>query len=384
MKKIALLGSTGSIGTQSLDVVRNHPDLFTVTAMSCGRNIQLFRQQLKEFRPQLACVSDAAECTMLAEEFPAIEFFSGIEGISVCAANSGADIVINALSGMMGIRPTYDAICAGKDIAFANKETLVAGGSLIMDAVRSHKIHFLPVDSEHSAIFQCLQGAAGNPVKKIILTASGGPFRGYNKEQMASVTKAQALNHPRWKMGPKITIDSATMMNKGLEVIEASWLFSMPASKIQVVVHPQSVLHSAIEFEDGAIIGQMGCPDMRVPIAYALSWPKRLDRVAESLDLFQLRSMTFEPADLHAFTCLALAYQAIDAGGSYTAVLNAANEEAVAAFLKDEITFGQISQLVEQALSAHDGASIHCVDDIFEIEKKTRAGVKQSLSSMMK
>ena len=383
MKKIALLGSTGSIGTQSLEVVRNHPEEFTVSAMTCGRNISLFRDQLREFRPEMAAVSQETDCRMLSAEFPSIAFYYGVDGISVCAAESSADIVINALSGMMGIRPTYDAICAGKNIAFANKETLVAGGSLIMDAVRRHQIDFLPVDSEHSAIFQALQGAAGNPLKTILLTASGGPFRGFTAEQMLHVTKAQALNHPRWKMGQKITVDSATMMNKGLEVIEASWLFSVPASMIRVIVHPQSVLHSAIEFEDGAVIAQMGCPDMKVPIAYALSWPKRLSHVAESLDLFELGSMTFEKPDLNAFRCLALAYKAIEAGGSYTAVLNAANEEAVAAFLSDRIRFSQIADLVEYALDRHDGMPICSVEDIFETERRARSCVKQKLASVL-
>ena len=373
MKKIAILGSTGSIGTQSLEVVRRHPDEYSIAALTCGKNIDLFRKQLAEFKPAMAATASDVDCRTLAKEFPGILFTNGINGITDCAVNSGADVVINSLLGMMGIRPTYEAILAGKNIAFANKETLVAGGSLIMDAVRRTGVDFLPVDSEHSAIFQSLQGSAGNRIKKIILTASGGPFRGYTREQMLAVTKAQALNHPRWKMGAKITIDSATMMNKGLEVIEASWLFDVPPKDIQVVVHPESALHSAVEFEDGAIIGQMGCPDMKVPIAYALSWPKRLPHVSESLDLFTLGTMHFEKPDLEAFTCLKLAYAAIDAGASYPIVLNAANEEAVAAFLSDRISFGQISDVVDRALQRHKAVRISSVDDILEVERETRA-----------
>ena len=375
MKRIAVLGSTGSIGTQSLEVIRRHPERFSVTALTCGRNIDLFRQQLTEFRPAYAAVASETDSRALATEFPGTEFTFGIQGITDCAASSGADVVINSLLGMMGIRPTYEAILAGKSIAFANKETLVAGGSLIMDAVKKTGVDFLPVDSEHSAIFQSLQGAAGNRIKKIILTASGGPFRGYTRQQMLAVTKAQALNHPRWKMGAKITIDSATMMNKGLEVIEASWLFDVAPKDIQVVVHPESALHSAVEFEDGAIIGQMGCPDMKVPIAYALSWPDRLDHVSESLDLFALGTMHFEKPDLEAFTCLRLAYDAIAAGASYPIVLNAANEEAVAAFLADRITFGQIADVVDYALQRHKPVEITCVDDILEVERETRQSI---------
>lgn len=376
MKKIAVLGSTGSIGTQSLEVVRTHPDRFCVTALTCGRNIELFRKQLAEFKPLYAAVASEEDCIALSAEFPETEFTFGINGITSCAVNSGADVVINSLLGMMGILPTYEAIMAGKDIAFANKETLVAGGSLIMDAVARTGVNFLPVDSEHSAIFQSLQGNEGNRIKKILLTASGGPFRGYTRQQMLSVTKEQALNHPRWKMGAKITIDSATMMNKGLEVIEASWLFGVDPKDIQVLVHPQSALHSAVEFEDGAIIGQLGCPDMKVPIAYALSWPERLDKISESLDLFALGSLTFEKPDLEAFTCLKLAYDAIAAGVSYPIVLNAANEEAVAAFLADRITFGQIADVVDSALQRHKPVEITSVDDILEVETQTRRTIQ--------
>jgi 1-deoxy-D-xylulose-5-phosphate reductoisomerase len=384
MKNLCILGSTGSIGRQSLDVVRAHRSEFSVSSLTCGRNTELFREQLKEFKPALAVCAEKEDAERLAAEFPGIRFLYGPEGILEAAVDPSAQLVVNSLLGMMGIRPTYEAVLAGKDIAFANKETLVAGGSLIMDAVKKTGVNFLPVDSEHSAIFQCLQGRADNRIRRIILTASGGPFRGFTKEQMRAVTKEQALKHPRWTMGAKITIDSATMMNKGLEIIEASWLFDVPASKIDVHVHPESILHSAVEFMDGSVLGQMGNPDMRVPIAYALSWPKRLelteDNVMEGaavrpLDLFSVGSLHFEKPDPEAFPCLAQAYRAIEAGKSYPIVLNAANEEAVAAFLADRIRFYQIGELVEKAMDSHKPADITCVDDILAVEREARASV---------
>ena len=381
MKHIAVLGSTGSIGRQSLDVVRAHRSSFSVSSLTCGKNIGVFREQLKEFKPALAVCAEKEDAERLAAEFPDIRFLYGPEGIIEAAVSSDAELVVNSLLGMMGIRPTYEAILAGKDIAFANKETLVAGGSLIMDAVKKTGVSFLPVDSEHSAIFQCLQGRADNRIRRILLTASGGPFRGYTKEQMQTVTREQALKHPRWSMGAKITVDSATMMNKGLEIIEASWLFGVPASRIDVHVHPESILHSAVEFMDGSVLGQMGNPDMRVPIAYALSWPERLelteDNIMEGgsvqpLDLFSIGSLHFEKPDLQAFQCLALAYRAIEQGKSYPIVLNAANEEAVAAFLTERIRFAQIGELVEKAMDAHKPVEIRCIGDIFEVEREAR------------
>ncbi|MCF0151330.1 MAG: 1-deoxy-D-xylulose-5-phosphate reductoisomerase, partial [Firmicutes bacterium] len=266
MKKITVLGSTGSIGTQTLDLIGRNPEEFTVACLTAGRNIDLFRSQLTRFNPRYAVVANSSDALQLSKEFPGIGFGYGMNGLVTAASMINSDMVVNGLLGMMGIRPTYEAIRAGRNIAFANKETLVAAGSLIMDAVKEKGVAFLPVDSEHSAIFQSLQGASGNPVRRILLTASGGPFRGYTAEQLQQVTLQQALKHPRWSMGAKITVDSATMMNKGLEIIEASWLFDLPAEKIQVLVHPESVLHSAVEFEDGSIIGQMGAADMRIPI----------------------------------------------------------------------------------------------------------------------
>ncbi len=382
MKKLAVLGSTGSIGTQTLDIVRTHPEDFSIVTLSCGHNIDLFRKQLTKFHPSFAVTAEQEDADRLAKEFPGIEFSWGMKGLCQAAALSENEMVVNSLLGMMGIAPTYEAICAGKDIAFANKETLVAGGDLIMNAVKKHSTVFLPVDSEHSAIFQALQGAAGNRVNKIILTASGGPFRGYSSEQLKNVTKAQALKHPNWSMGAKITIDSASMMNKGLEIIEACRLFDVPPENIEVVVHPESAVHSAIEFCDGSIIAQIGRADMRIPIAYALSYPRRLENVGESLDLFALGSMHFEKPDPQVFRCLGLAYQAIAAGGSYTAVLNAANEEAVSAFLQDKITFVQIADAVEFALEKHQPFQLSRMEDIFALESDVRGIVRDYIRGL--
>ena len=377
MKNLSILGSTGSIGTQTLDIVRKHSDEFKVIALTCGHNISLFREQLKEFSPKFAVCAEESDMKILSKEFPHIDFSYGLDGICTAASLEDVHMVVNSLLGMMGIKPTYNAILAGKDIAFANKETLVAGGEFIMKSVKEKGIAFLPVDSEHSAIFQCLQGAGNNRIKKILLTASGGPFRGYTKDQLQNVTKAQALKHPNWSMGAKITIDSATMMNKGLEIIEACRLFDVPAKDIEVVVHPESAIHSAIEFYDGSIIAQIGKADMRIPIAFALSYPQRLDNVADPLDFFELGTMHFEKPDPNVFKCLGLAMKAIELGGSYTIVLNAANEEAVAAFLKDRISFTQIGDAVEDALSKHSMTEIKEIDNIFEIEKEAREAVKE-------
>ena len=379
MKKIAVLGSTGSIGTQALDVIKQNPDKFSVTALSCGHNIKLFERQLEEFSPKTACVSDEKDALALSKKFPHMDIVYGKQGLKELASSCDAQMVVGALLGMMGIEPTLEAIRAGKDIAFANKETLVAGGELIMDAVKRYGVRFLPVDSEHSAIFQSLRASDGNQLRKIILTASGGPFRGYTAEMLAGVTKEQALKHPNWSMGAKITIDSATMMNKGLEVIEASWLFGVPAKDIEVVVHPQSAVHSAVEFADGSIIAQIGAPDMRLPIAYALSFPERLEDPGKKFSFFDIGSMSFERPDLSVFRCLALACRAIEQGGSYPIVLNAANEEAVAAFLADRISFTQIAECVEAALDSHSFTKITSLDDILAVEKTARISVQESI-----
>ena len=365
MKQLAILGSTGSIGRQSLDVVRAHRSEFSVSSLTCGRNIELFREQLKEFKPALAVCAQKEDAQKLSAEFPGTRFLYGPEGILEAAVSTDAQLVVNALLGMMGIRPTYEAVLAGKDIAFANKETLVAGGSLIMDAVKKTGVNFLPVDSEHSAIFQCLQGRADNRIRRILLTASGGPFRGFTKEQMRAVTKEQALKHPRWTMGAKITIDSATMMNKGFELIEAKWLFDTPAAKIHVVVHPESIIHSMVEFRDGSVIAQMGCPDMREPIQLALTYPERLYLNNKKLDFAALGSLSFQEPDLERFPCLGLAFDAIGRGGNVPAALNAANEAAVAAFLEDRIGFYDISGIVSDCIDGVDFVAEPSPEDIF-------------------
>ena len=382
MKKISVLGSTGSIGTQTLDIVRNHRDEYEIISLSCGHNISLFREQLSEFKPSFAVVAEEKDMVELSKNFPGIHFSYGIDGLCEAATISEADIVVNALLGMMGIKPTYEAVKIGKSIAFANKETLVSAGELIMNEVKKNNSVFLPVDSEHSAIFQSLQGNEENRIRKILLTASGGPFRGYTYEQLKNVTKAQALKHPNWSMGAKITIDSASMMNKGLEIIEACRLFDVPSSQIEVVVHPESAIHSAVEYEDGSIIAQLGIADMRIPIAYALSYPKRLDNVCKGLDLFALGTMHFERPNLDTFRCLRLAYDAIKEGGSYTTVLNAANEEAVHSFLNDEISFVQIAECVEFALEKHVKFEIKNIDDVFEIEKTARGAVRDYIKGV--
>ncbi|NCB41778.1 MAG: 1-deoxy-D-xylulose-5-phosphate reductoisomerase [Clostridia bacterium] len=379
MKKLSILGSTGSIGTQALEVIRTHRAQFNIKALTAGRNIQLFKQQLKEFAPEYAVVELQDDAMELSKSFPEIEFSYGMEGLCTAAAHTDSEMVLNGLLGMLGLRPTAEAISAGKDIAFANKETLVAGGELIMSAVAEKGVAFIPVDSEHSAIFQCMQK---NPVRKLILTASGGPFRGYTKEQLDDVTLEQALKHPNWAMGAKITIDSATMMNKGLEVIEAKWLFGVRPEDIDVIVHPESLLHSAVEFCDGSVIGQLGLPDMKIPIAYALSYPERMINVGQPLDLTLMGSMHFEKPDIKTFRCLALAYDAIKAGQSYAAVLNAANEEAVAAFLQYKIKFVEIPEIVERALDSHQSCKIKSIDDIFSIEKETRLFVSELIKGL--
>lgn len=372
MKNLAILGSTGSIGTQALDVVASNEDKFKVTAMSCGRNTALFREQLARFSPEIAVTAEEEDARKLAKEFPAIHFSWGMKGLIEAAAKSDSDMVLNALMGMMGLSPTYHAIKAGKDIALANKETLVAGGEVILKAVREYGVSLLPVDSEHSAIFQCIQGNAGNQLNRILLTASGGPFRGFTKEQLAGVTLEQALKHPKWVMGRKITIDSATLMNKGLEVIEAKWLFDIDAKDIQVHVHPQSIVHSMVEFKDHSVMAQLGVPDMRIPIGYAFSWPRRLENDIPGLNLFEVGSLTFEEADTNTFRCLAMAYEALEQGGSCPVVLNAANEVLVDRFLRGEISFLDIQEGVERALNAHQPVYDLSLEGILEIDGQTR------------
>lgn len=372
MKRIAILGSTGSIGTQALEIIRNNPDKYKAVALSCGRNTELLREQIREFEPEMVyCESDHS-------------LNENADSLIDIATMDDADIVLNSLMGMRGLEPTLAAIEAGKDIAFANKETLVVGGELVMDAVARKGVRLLPVDSEHSAIFQSLQGNEGNAIRRILLTASGGPFRGYSREQLEQVTLAQALKHPNWSMGSKITIDSASMMNKGLEIIEAKWLFDVPLDKIQVVVHPQSILHSAVEYEDGSVIGQMGNPDMKVPIAYAFSYPERTDLLtggtATSLDLFSLADgMTFYPADDKVFKTIALARKASETGGSCPVVLNGANEVLVDMFLHEKIRFIEIQDTLERILEEHVPKYNLDLEGVLEEDRKIRDYVRKLL-----
>ena len=378
-KKITILGSTGSIGTQTLEVIAANPDRFCVTALTCGRNTALLAKQIAAFCPQLAVTERREDALALAAQFPQVTFLHGREGL-IAAATADCDMVMNALMGMRGLEPTYHAILAGKDIALANKETLVAGGQLIMEAAAKSGVQLLPVDSEHSAIFQCMEGNRNRPIKKILLTASGGPFRGFSREQLAHVTLAQALRHPNWRMGAKITIDSATMMNKGLEVIEARWLFDVPADQIQVLVHPQSILHSAVEFADNSVIGQMGVPDMRIPISLALGYPERLANPDAPLDFFGAGScLTFAQPDMDTFRCLALAYDAIQTGGSCPLVLNAANEVLVDAFLHEAVRFTDIPQKLEQLLSRHTPTYHLDLEGILELDRQTRTKTRELL-----
>lgn len=373
MKKIAILGSTGSIGTQTLEVARTNQDI-EVTALAAGRNITLLEQQIREFRPKIAAVWDEEDAKTLrtAVKDLDVQVLSGMDGLIEVCTEPSAEIVVTAIVGMIGIRPTIAAMEAGKDIALANKETLVTAGHIIMPLAEQTGVKILPVDSEHSAIFQCLQGAQGNTPTRLILTASGGPFRTWKKEDIYNARPEQALKHPNWSMGRKITIDSASMMNKALEVIEARWLFDMPAEKIDVLIHPQSVIHSMVEYADGAVMAQLGTPDMRLPILYAMSWPERLPTGGRRLDFTQMNALTFEQPDNDRFPGLRLAYDALAAGGSMSAVLNGANEVAVDAFLHEKIPFGAIARLVEETMQAVPVIAHPTLEQVFECDRAAR------------
>lgn len=373
MKKIAILGSTGSIGTQALDIIEKNSDKFKATVLSCGSRTEKLSEQIDKFKPEVVVVATEAQAKEISSKHKDVEVLYGDDGLCQAASKGDHEMVLNSLMGIRGLAPTYSAICAGKDIALANKETLVAGGEVIMSAVEKHGVKMLPVDSEHSAIFQCLQGNNKSEVRKILLTASGGPFRGMTLEQLQGVTLEQALNHPNWDMGSKITIDSATMMNKGLEVIEAKWLFDVELDQIQVLVHPQSIVHSGVEYIDGSVITQMGVPDMRTPIALAFTYPNRIENSMENLDFFGAgANLTFEKPDLETFKCLKLAYDASKAGGSYPVVLNGANEVLVDRFLKKEIGFIEIQQTLEKILNEHKPQYNLSLDDILSIDKEIR------------
>ena len=352
MKKIAILGSTGSIGTQALEVVSEHSDLFEVYALTANNQVDLLINQARKYMPEVVVIANERKYPELKEalEDLPIKVWAGADAIAQMVQSEPIDMVLTAMVGYSGLRPTISAIKAGKAIALANKETLVVAGELIMKLAAEHKVPILPVDSEHSAIFQCLTGAYDNPIEKILLTASGGPFRQKTLEELATVTKAQALRHPNWTMGAKITIDSASMMNKGFEMIEAKWLFDVTPDQVQVVVHPQSVIHSMVQFEDGAVIAQLGIPDMKLPIAYAFSFPTRMRSMAPRLDFNQYSTLTFEEPDMERFRNLAFAFEAARQGGNIPCILNAANEVVVAAFLQDRIGFLQMSDVIEQTM----------------------------------
>ena len=371
MKKISILGSTGSIGTQTLEVVSEHGDI-EVTALACGGNIKLLEEQMRKFRPKLVAVwteEKAKELRIKTADLD-IPVMSGMDGLIAVATEEHAEMVVTAIVGMLGVRPTIAAIEARKNIALANKETLVTAGHLIIPLAKEYGVQILPVDSEHSAIFQSLQGNEHNAIHKILLTASGGPFRGRSREELEQIQVEDALKHPNWSMGRKVTIDSSTLVNKGLEVMEAKWLFGVELDQIEVVVHPQSVVHSAVEYEDGAVIAQLGTPDMRLPIQYALYYPNRRFLSGKRLDLFALHELTFEKPDTDTFRGLVLAFEAMRRGGNIPTVFNAANEKAVALFLDRKISYLQITEIIEEAM-------VHCnfiahpdVDEILETEQE--------------
>lgn len=372
MKRIAILGSTGSIGTQTLDVVRANGDI-EVVGIAAGRNIDALESQIREFSPKICGVWDEEKAKELAVRVAdtGTKIVSGMEGLLEIAVMEGYEILVTAVVGMIGIRPTMAAIEAGKDIALANKETLVTAGHLIIPLVKEKKVRLLPVDSEHSAIFQCLNGEHGNKIEKILLTASGGPFRGWTREQMKSVQVEDALKHPNWTMGRKITIDSSTMVNKGLEVMEARWLFGVEMDQVQVVVQPQSVIHSMVEYEDGAVIAQLGTPDMKLPIQYALYYPERRFLAGDRLDFAKLAQITFEAPDFENFHGLSLAYKAGRRGGTLPTVFNAANERAVQKFLDREIGYLTITDMIEAAMEHHTVKENPTVEEILAAEQET-------------
>lgn len=368
------MGSTGSIGTQTLEVVENLGDI-RVAALTGNQNIDLLEQQARKFRPEFVAVmqEDKAETLRGRLADTDVRVLCGMEGLLAAATCDGVDTVVTSVVGNIGLKPTFAAIEAGKNIALANKETLVSAGQLVMDAARRHSSRIYPVDSEHSAIFQSLQGNEGNAIARILLTASGGPFRGKKRKELQHITAADALKHPNWSMGRKITIDSATLMNKGLEVMEAKWLFGVEVEQIEVLIHPQSIVHSAVEYEDGAIIAQLGEPDMRVPIQYALAYPKRVKNPFPRIDFAQRSTLTFEQPDTETFRCLALAYRALHTGGTLPAVLNGANEIAVERFLQGELSFLEIPALIERTMDAYTVKYEYTLEDLLEADAWARA-----------
>ena len=375
MKNISILGSTGSIGTQTLDIVRKFPEEFKIVGLTANKNSDLLLKQIKEFKPKAVAIMDKSKIDDLLN-FSSCQVYSGIEGLNKIATLQEADTVVNALVGSVGIEPTYNAIKSKKNIALANKETLVAAGSIIMEEVKKNKISLMPIDSEHSAIFQCLNGENANEASQITITCSGGPFRNYTKQQLESASLQDALKHPTWNMGNKITIDSATLMNKGFEVIEAHWLYGIDYEKIKIVIHPQSIVHSLVEFADKSVIAQLGMPDMKIPIQYALTYPKRFQNMQNSLDLAKIKSLEFKEPDFEMFPCLKYAYESGDIGGTLPAVMNAANEAAVYAFLDNKIRFLDIPRLIRKMMDTHNTIKNPTLKDILEVDKKVKEETK--------
>lgn len=381
MKKIAVLGSTGSIGTQTLDVVRNHSDILKIEVLAANNNDELLEKQIEEFAPSIAVLNDKNAYEKLKARYSGkTQLLCGEEGLIEGVVNDKIDTVVTSLMGFAGLRPTMAAIDAGKNIALANKETLVVAGELVMQKAKEKNIEIMPIDSEHGALFQCLHGEDMAKVDKLLVTASGGPFRGKTKEELQNVSVKQCLNHPTWKMGRKITIDSATLMNKGLEVIEAKQLYGVSYDNIQVVVHPQSIVHSMVQYADGSVIAQLASTDMRLPIQYALTYPERMECVAPKLDFWQMQPLTFEKSDTDTFRGLALAYEAGKIGGSMPCVMNAANEIAVEAFLNEQIRFLDIYDIIEDEMLSHITLVSPKLEDLFEIDAITRQNVKEKLS----
>ena len=383
MKQIAILGSTGSIGTQTLDVVRQHPEAFSVYALTAHRSVDMLIQQALEFNPAVVCIADEAYYPRLREalsDLP-IQVMAGEKAIAEMVTMPEIDVVVAAMVGYAGLRPTIEAIRAKKTIALANKETLVVAGEIICRLAQRHKVNILPVDSEHSAIFQCLVGENPQSIEKLLLTASGGPFRTFSYEQMQHVTAAQALQHPNWEMGAKITIDSASMMNKGFEVIEARWLFDIPVEKIQVVVHPQSVIHSAVQFVDGSVKAQLGTPDMRIPIQYALTYPERWHSDVPRLDLFATKQLTFEEPDLQRFPNLRLAYEAMAKGGNMPCILNAANEVVNLAFREGRCGFLQMSEVIAETMAKTNFITEPTYEDYVQTDRLARQIAKERINN---
>ncbi|MDA0266007.1 MAG: 1-deoxy-D-xylulose-5-phosphate reductoisomerase [Cyanobacteria bacterium] len=384
MKAITLLGSTGSIGTQTLDIVASHPEQFRLVGIAARRNVQLLAQQVRQFRPEVVAISDP-DCfadlkAAIADIDPQPQIFAGEEGVAEVARYGDAEAVVTGIVGCAGLLPTLAAIEAGKDIALANKETLIAGGPVVLPLVEKHQVKLLPADSEHSAIFQCLQGVPAGGLRRIVLTASGGAFRDWPVEKLPEVTVADALKHPNWSMGQKITVDSATLMNKGLEVIEAHYLFDVDYDHIDIVIHPQSIIHSLIEVQDTSMLAQLGWPDMRLPLLYALSWPERIDTAWEPLDLVKAGDLTFRAPDHAKYPCMDLAYAAGRAGGTMTAVLNAANEQAVALFLAEKIRFLDIPKVIEKVCDRHrnDLIAQPNLEDILTVDRWAREATTQA------